>query len=87
MTDIVRGVTEQTKKGLNFSNAAGSISMDIMKNLTLKLSVSKMESYMTCPYSYFMQYVLGLQERPEKKIEYYQSIGNIIHKALECTRK
>ncbi|MBP3232852.1 MAG: exodeoxyribonuclease V subunit gamma [Eubacterium sp.] len=90
LTDIAiydrysEGVTEQIKKGLNFSNAAGKISMDIMKNLTLKLSVSKMESYMTCPYSYFMQYVLGLQERPEKKIEYYD-IGNIIHKALECT--
>lgn len=78
------GVTDYIKKGLDFSNPAGDIDPDIMKNLTLKLSVSKMETYMSCPYSYFMQYVLGLQDRPEKKLEYFD-VGNIIHKALECT--
>ena len=78
------GITDDIKRGLDFSNTAGNIDPDTMKNLTLKLSVSKMETYMSCPYSYFMQYVLGLQDRPEKKLEYFD-VGNIIHKALERT--
>ena len=53
-----------------------------MRNIDLRLSVSKLEKYASCPYEYFLQYILGLNERPEKKLEYYD-VGIIIHSALE----
>ena len=75
---------EHLKSGFLFNNTAMSISNDIMKTLDLRLSVSKIETYASCPYEYLMQYVLGLKERPEKKIEFY-SIGNIMHSVFEKT--
>ena len=75
---------EHLKAGFLFNNKSLPISNDIMKNLNLRLSVSKIETYAGCPYEYLMQYVLGLKERPEKKIEFY-SVGNIMHSVFEKT--
>ena len=69
---------------LDFNNQAELIPDQTMRNLDIKLSISKMESYSRCPYSFFMNYILGLKERPEKKIETYD-VGNIVHRALELT--
>ena len=74
----------QVLPGLLFSNEAGDITQEAMDTISLKLSVSKMEKYASCPYSFFMRYILGLKERPEKKLEYYD-IGNVMHRALENT--
>ena len=74
----------QVLPGLLFSNEAGNITQEAMDTISLKLSVSKMEKYASCPYSFFMRYILGLKERPEKKLEYYD-IGNVMHRALENT--
>ena len=75
---------EMLLPALNFSNPSETISQDVMDNITVKLSVSQMESYAGCPYSYFMSYILRLKDRPEKKIEYYD-IGNTVHAALDRT--
>ena len=71
---------------LNFSNPSEVISQEVMNNIKLRLSVSQMESYSGCPYSYFMSYILRLKDRPEKKIEYYD-VGNTVHDALDKTFK
>ena len=76
--------SENILEGFDFGNPAGDISQKTMKNLNLKLSVSKIERYMKCPYSYFLRYILGLSERDEKRIESYD-VGNLMHECLEKT--
>ena len=73
---------EELMPALMYSNKAENVPDDVMRGLNLKLSVSKLESYASCPYSYFLKYILGLRERPERKIENYD-VGNIIHHSLE----
>ena len=70
--------------GMNFSNSAENISPDIIENINLKLSVSKIEKYRSCPYSFFMQYILGLSRRTESELDALD-VGNIMHAALERT--
>lgn len=48
----------------------------------LILSISKLENYAGCPYRFFMQYGLRLQENPEYELDYRDG-GNIVHKVLE----
>ncbi|MCR5543695.1 MAG: PD-(D/E)XK nuclease family protein [Eubacterium sp.] len=73
-------------EGLLFSNRCQTIPQDIMKDIEIRMSVSRLEKYMSCPYSFFMKYILGVQKRDEKKIEYYD-VGNMLHDALEKTMK
>ncbi len=78
------GMEQMFLPGLTFSNTPSAISDEVMSSIDVRLSVSKLESFADCPYSYFMQYILGLREREEKKIESYD-VGNILHRALELT--
>ncbi|MBR6404491.1 MAG: exodeoxyribonuclease V subunit gamma [Eubacterium sp.] len=75
---------EDITPALDFSNRSEEIPDEIMRGLELKLSVSKLERYASCPYSYFLKYILGLKDRPEKKMEFYD-VGNILHRSLELT--
>lgn len=45
-------------------------------------STSQYEKYSSCPFSYFLQYGLKLEERQEHQVEFFD-IGNIVHEALE----
>ncbi|MFA6866741.1 MAG: PD-(D/E)XK nuclease family protein [Clostridia bacterium] len=45
-------------------------------------SVSQLERYFSCPYSYFCQYGLGLNNKEDGTLQVYD-IGNIIHNILE----
>lgn len=61
------------------------LSIDIAKNLfgnSIDISVSRLESYAKCPYSFFLNYCLDAHEREEFKFENLES-GNIYHAALE----
>ena len=49
-------------------------------------SASRFEKYAACPFAYFMQYGLRLQERDERQVEFFD-IGNIVHEALELYTK
>ncbi len=57
---------------------------ELMKALTVKISVSQLEKYANCPYAYFLQYILRLYPRDEHKIRELD-IGNILHRTLELT--
>lgn len=72
--------------GMDFSNVAQDIPLDVMENINLKLSVSKIEKYQSCPYSFFMQYILGLSRRLESEID-SMDVGNIMHSTIEKTFK
>ena len=45
-------------------------------------SITRMETFGLCPYRYFLQYGLGLQERETYEVQAYD-IGNLYHAALE----
>ena len=45
-------------------------------------STSQFERYSSCPFAYFMQYGLHLEERQEHQVELFD-VGNIVHEALE----
>ena len=49
-------------------------------------SASRFELYASCAYRYFLQYGLGLGEREERAVAFYD-IGNIIHETLELYTK
>ena len=48
----------------------------------LKLSVSAIEKYRSCPYAYFLNYVLHLKERDIYTLD-KMNIGQFYHKAME----
>lgn len=48
----------------------------------LKLSVSALETYRKCPYSYFLNYGLGLKERDFYQVESVD-LGSFYHAAME----
>ena len=50
------------------------------------ISVSRLEQYAACPFSYFSKYVLNAKERPIYRLE-MPDIGTFIHKAIELTAK
>lgn len=49
-------------------------------------STSQFEQYSSCPFAYFLQYGLKLEERQEHQVELYD-VGNIVHEALELYTK
>ena len=72
-------------KAFKYNNIPAGLSKDVSRLLKLKLmsqSISTLERYAACAYSYFLQYVLELSERQIRKID-NRDIGNILHEALE----
>ena len=50
---------------------------------SLNTSISKLEKYNSCPYSYFLQYVLRLKEKEELKIQNMDT-GTFMHDVINC---
>ncbi len=70
---------------MKYNNLPESLSADVSNLIKLRLmsqSVSRLEKYASCAYSYFLQYTLGLKERSIKAID-NRDIGNILHSAME----
>ena len=47
-----------------------------------KTSISRLEQYFKCPYSYYLKYSLGLQKRKEGEMESFDA-GTILHAIFE----
>ena len=47
----------------------------------LNTSISKLEKYMSCPFSYFLQYVLKLKEKEELKVQSFDT-GSFMHEVI-----
>ncbi len=61
---------QQSLKGLDYSNLPEKIKKENIQKLygnKLKTSVSKLEQYRRCPFSYFLQY--GLKNKTTRRIK------------------
>lgn len=72
-------------KGLDFSNHPDNISEENMKRLygdTLKTSVSKLESYQKCPFSFYLKYGLKLKDKENFSLESLDT-GSFMHEVID----
>jgi len=71
--------------GIYYSNVAQNISKENIEKLygnTLKTSVSRLENYRRCPFSFHMTYGLKLKEKEELKIEAIDT-GSFMHEVID----
>lgn len=72
-------------RAFNYNNIPDRLSEEVSKLLKLRLlnqSVSKLEKYANCAYSYFLKYILELKERSISVID-NRDVGNILHSIME----
>lgn len=76
---------EASTKALNYKNNAENITqenIDKMYGNTLKTSVSKLEQYSGCPFSYYLKYGLKLNDKETLKIEAIDT-GTFMHDVID----
>ena len=76
---------ESNLKALNFSIKADKIKKELVDKLygnTLKTSISRLEQYKSCPFSYYLKYGLNLQERQEFKVQAIDT-GTFMHDVID----
>lgn len=72
-------------KGIDYTNIPENIKKDIIEKLygnTLNTSVSKLEKFAQCPFSYYLQYGLKLKEKEELKIQSFDT-GSFMHETID----
>ncbi|MEG0855762.1 MAG: helicase-exonuclease AddAB subunit AddB [Terrisporobacter sp.] len=79
---------EKVVSGLSYTNQVDKVEKDKIKSLyeNKNLSVSKLERYAQCPFSYFIQYGLKAQERKEYSFS-APDLGSFIHNILDIFSK
>ena len=73
------------ESGLSYNNRTKNISKDLSHNLygsVMKSSVSKMETYASCPFMFYLKYGLNLKERKTYKLE-TPDVGIFMHDILD----
>lgn len=76
---------EQDMQALNYTNLPQKIEKENIDKLygnTLKTSISKLERYRSCPFSYYLQYGLKLKEKEELKIQSFNT-GSFMHETID----
>ena len=76
---------QQALKGLNYTNLPEEIeqkNIDRLYGNTLTTSISKLERYRSCPFSYYLQYGLKIKPREELKIQTLDT-GTFIHEVID----
>lgn len=76
---------ENSMKALNFSIEPDRIDKTMVEKLygdTLKTSVSRLEQYQSCQFSYYLKYGLNLSEREEFKIQAIDT-GTFMHDVID----
>lgn len=71
--------------GIYYSNIAQTISKENIEKMygnTLKTSVSRLENYRRCPFSFHLTYGLKLKEKEELKIESIDT-GSFMHEVID----
>lgn len=72
-------------QGIDYTNLPENINKDIIDKLygnTLNTSVSKLEKFAQCPFSYYLQYGLRLKEKEELKIQSFDT-GSFMHETID----
>ncbi|MBQ9610063.1 MAG: exodeoxyribonuclease V subunit gamma [Lachnospiraceae bacterium] len=73
------------ERAMLYNNVPKKLSEDVSELIRLKFvsqSISRLEKFASCAYSYFLQYTLELSERKIREID-SRNIGIIIHSAME----
>ena len=71
--------------GLKYTNIPKDISEELVEKLygnTLKTSVSRLEQYRKCPFSYYLKYGLNLKEKEELKVQSFNT-GTFMHETID----
>lgn len=77
---------ENALKGLKYTNKAEQINQNNIEKLygkTLKTSISKMEQYRECPFSFHLKYGLKLKEANEFKLKSIDT-GSFMHDIVDA---
>ena len=72
-------------KALNYNIETEKIDTENIQKLygdTLKTSVSRLEQYRSCPFSYYLKYGLNLSERQEFKVQALDT-GSFMHDVID----
>ena len=72
-------------KAINYSNLPTNIKKENIDKLygnTLKTSVSRLEQYRRCPFSYYLQYGLKLKEKETLKVQSMDT-GSFMHETID----
>ena len=72
-------------EGLKYSNLPNQIkkaNIDKLYGNKLNTSVSQLERYRSCPFSYYLQYGLKLKEKEELKIQSFNT-GSFMHETID----
>ena len=71
-------------KNTGFKDGSLIVNRELSDKLfyNLRMSSSKLESYVSCPFSYFCKYVLALKPENNAKVQ-LNDIGRFIHRILE----
>ncbi len=76
---------EEDLKGLSYSNLPEIIKKENIDKLygnTLNTSISRLEKYRSCPFSYYLQYGLKLKEKEQLKIKSFNT-GSFMHETID----
>ena len=76
---------QQSLKGLDYTNIPEKINDENIQKLygnTLTTSISKLERYRSCPFSYYLQYGLKIKPQEELKIQTLNT-GTFIHEVID----
>lgn len=71
--------------GLDYTNLPTNLSKENVEKLygnTLNTSVSRLEKYRSCPFSYYLQYGLNLKEKEELKVQSFNT-GSFMHETID----
>lgn len=83
--DVYIQVLGRIDEALSYSNLEQNIEKSVVKKLygeRINTSVSRIEDFNSCPYSYFVKYGLNAAERKEFKLR-LPDIGQIFHLIIE----
>ena len=73
-------------KAINYTNMPDKISSENIQKLygkTLKTSVSRLEQYKSCPFSYYLKYGLNLSEKDSYKVDSLDT-GTFMHDTIDA---
>lgn len=78
-------ILQKDLQGIEYTNIPENINKEIIEKLygnTLNTSVSKLERFAQCPFSYYLQYGLRLKEKEELKIQSFDT-GSFMHETID----
>ena len=76
---------KQDLQGIDYTNIPQNVNKETIEKLygnTLNGSVSKLERFAQCPFSYYLQYGLKIKEKEELKIQSFDT-GSFMHETID----